>query len=94
MFNNSAAIKIKKGVSSVLDLPKEIVLNLPLVTLVGNEDLSIENYKGVIEFTDEKVRLSSSAGIIKIEGKGLYLKKITAENILLGGKIIKFEYLT
>jgi len=93
MFNNGAVVKIKKGVSSVLELPKEIVLNLPLVTLVGNEDLTIENYKGVIEYTDEKVRIGSSAGVIKIEGKRLLLKRISKENILLGGKITIIEYL-
>ena len=91
MINNGAVVKIKKGVSSVLELPKEIVLNLPLITLVGNEDLCIENYKGLIEYTDEKVRISTNAGVVRIEGKGLWLKKIITENILLGGKITKIE---
>lgn len=84
---------IKKTFATMLELPTEILLNLPLITIIGNEQLSIENYKGVIEYTEEKIRLNTSCGILKVEGKKLFLKEITAESIEVTGKIIKFEYL-
>lgn len=84
---------IKKTVTTAFELPKEIVLNLPLITLTGNEELYIENYKGIVEYTDEKVRLNTNCGMLKIEGRNLFLKEITSENIYVTGKLIKLEYL-
>lgn len=84
---------IKRQVSELFEIPREIILNLPLVTVTGNREMSIENYKGVIEYTEEKIRINTSCGIMKIEGKNLFLKQITSEHILIIGIINKFEYL-
>jgi sporulation protein YqfC len=85
--------KIKKTITSMLELPKEIVFNLPLITVIGNEEINIENYKGIIEYNLERIRINTSCGIIKIEGKKLSLKQITAENICVNGSISKLEYI-
>lgn len=85
--------KIKRTVTGMLELPKEIVLNQPLISLVGNDELHLENYKGVIEYTEEKIRLNTSTGILKIEGRKLLLKQITAENVTITGIIDKLEYI-
>lgn len=84
---------IKKNVSDALELPKEVLLNLPLISLMGKEELLIENYKGIIEYGEEKIRINTGVGVLKIEGKRLLLKHITAENIIINGDIVKFEYL-
>ncbi len=84
---------IKKTITSMFELPKEIVFNLPLINVIGNEEINIENYKGIIEYNLERVRINTSCGIIKIEGKKLLLKQITAENISVTGSISKFEYI-
>ena len=40
---------IKRNFAEALEIPEEIVLNLPLITMTGRERLVVENYKGVIE---------------------------------------------
>jgi sporulation protein YqfC len=84
---------IKKKITAMLDLPKEIVLNLPMVSMIGFEEFTLENYKGIVEYTEEKMRISTASGILKLEGKKMCLKQITAENITITGRITKFEYL-
>lgn len=84
---------IKNKFSSFLDLPKEIVLNYPLVSLVGNEDLIIYNHKGLIEYTNDTIRINTTCGILKIEGKGMYIVKITNEYVKLSGKIKSVIYI-
>lgn len=84
---------LKKKISTITELPKEIILNLPLVSMIGNEEITIENYKGIIEYTEEKVRISTPSGILKVEGKNLCLKQITSESISITGRIVKFQYL-
>ena len=85
--------KVKREVTAALELPKEIVLNLPLITLYGNEELNLENYKGVVEYTNERIRIGTSKGILKIEGRNLLLKQVTSENISVTGGILRIEYM-
>ena len=84
---------IKRKISAMLELPKEIILNLPVISMIGNEDISISNYKGVIEYNDELVKISAGNGIIRLEGAGLTLKQITSENISVAGRIKKIEFM-
>lgn len=84
---------IRKKITAILELPKEIVLNLPLISVIGNEEINIENYKGIIEYNEERIRINTSSGIIRIEGKSLHLKRITAESMTINGIITKLEYI-
>jgi sporulation protein YqfC len=84
---------MKKALTELLKLPKEIILDFPLLTIVGNEEVLIENYRGLIEYTEEKIRLNSSCGVIKISGKKLEVKQITDENLKIAGIITGVEFL-
>ena len=83
----------KEQLSEILSLPKEIILNLPQITLIGHRELSIENYKNIIEFTDERIRVNTASGIIKISGHSLTLKQLTSEQLIVSGGITGLEYL-
>ena len=83
----------KEQLTELLALPKEIILNLPQITLIGHRELSIENYKNIIEFTAETVRVNTASGIIKITGHGLTLKQLTSEQLIVAGGITGLEYL-
>jgi len=86
-----AGLKVK--VTEALELPKEIALNMPKLTMLGSEDLVIENHKGIIEYSDEKVRINTASGTIKISGINLTIKEITAEDIMVKGNISSLEFL-
>ncbi len=77
---------IKENVSDVLELPKEITLNLPKVTMVGNTQIRIENHKGIIEYNENKIRINSKIGIIVITGENLFIRNIIKEEVLLEGE--------
>ncbi|MCQ4725328.1 sporulation protein YqfC [Anaerotignum faecicola] len=84
---------IKRTFAEAMELPKESILNLPLITILGREELFIENYKGIIEYSDETVRISTGIGVLKIEGRGLFLKSILPESITLMGTFTAVQYI-
>ena len=45
---------LRKNMTEALELPKEIMLGLPLISLLGREEVTIENYKGILEYDEEK----------------------------------------
>ena len=85
--------RVAGKITEALELPKEVVMNLPLITMIGAEDMTIENYKGVIEYSEERVRINTTAGIIRVDGRRLLLKQITSDNIGITGNILKIEFL-
>ena len=85
---------LRKNVTEALELPKEIMLNLPLISLVGREEVTIENYKGILEYSEETVRIGTAAGVLRLEGSGLCLKQLSAECIVVTGRIENLSFLT
>jgi sporulation protein YqfC len=86
-------VKLKERVTELLELPKEVVLNVPKLSMIGNSNLIIENYKGIIEYEDHRVRVNTGKGIIKITGERLMIKEITSEDIMVDGEIQSLEFL-
>lgn len=74
------------------DLPKEIMLGLPLLTIIGTREVRIENFKNIIEFSEEKIRINTSSGILKIEGKSLVLSEINSKSISISGSLLKYDF--
>lgn len=76
-----------------LDLPEDVMLNLPTTQLYGNKKIEIHNFKGLIEYTLEKIRINTSIGVLIIEGKGLEIKVMTTEELHIIGNIIQVSYI-
>lgn len=83
----------RKNMTEALELPKEIMLNLPLVSFIGREEVSIENYKGILEYGEETVRVSTATGILRLTGRGLCIKQLSAECLVVTGRVEKMEFL-
>lgn len=84
---------IQEGLIDTLDLPSSVVLNLPLITIVGRSKINIENFKSILEYSNVKIKISTSCGILKIEGTSLYLKEFSKDKIYIKGNILKFEFI-
>ena len=94
---NSIEYSRKKGFrekfAEMLELPKELILNIPRITMAGNGDMMIENYKGLIEYDRARIRISTGPGTVMITGKGLIIREITSEDVIISGDIRTLEFL-
>lgn len=78
---------LRETLSRSLALPEDILLDLPRITLSGNRELEIENYKNVLEYLDTAVCLNCKEGIIKILGSELCILSVTDEAVRIRGDI-------
>ena len=85
---------LKYNISEALELPKDLVLDLPKIVMIGNIQINISNHKGIIEYTKEVLRVNSTIGIIKISGTNMELKTILLEEIIVKGNIEKVEIIS
>lgn len=61
--------KLRQMTASILDLPQDVIIDLPRITMIGNLHLYIENHRGVMVFTDRMLQLRLSVGQLVIEGR-------------------------
>ena len=78
--------------NEILEIPKEVSSNVPKITILGFEEMLIENYKGILEYEDIFIRISTHIGIINISGFNLNLNQMTEDDILVSGKIENVEF--
>lgn len=83
--------KAMNRLNEMLDMPKEVVSNVPKLTITGFQELLVENYKGILEYKDFFVRVNTHIGIVNINGLGLTLEHMNDENIIIKGKIESIE---
>lgn len=83
---------IKNAVSEILELPKDIMLGLPKITMIGKLETYIENHKGIIEYSKEIIRINTNEGVLKITGKEMSIKSIITEEVSITGEIISVEF--
>lgn len=73
--------------SSKMDLPPDVLLELPRITMLGQLHIYIENHKGLLVYSDNELRLLMKKGQLLIKGKDFVLKTMLPEEILLEGVI-------
>ncbi len=84
---------MKSTVSDFFELPKDITLNLPKISMIGSNQMLVENHKGVIEYIPQRIRVNSSIGVIRVQGKEMELRNIAADDIMITGDIKMIEFI-
>lgn len=76
----------------ILEIPEELSTDRPKITMMGFEQVFIENHKGILEYQDYFIRLNTYIGIININGFNLKLEEMTSDDILVTGKIDSIDF--
>ena len=79
-------------VSKFLEIPREVISDVPKIIITGFDEILIENFKGILEYEDFFVRISTSLGNININGFNLKLNQMTDDDILVNGKIENIDF--
>ena len=70
-----------------LGLPKEIVFDLPRITILGGLQLTVENHQGVRAFLPGRVVIATRAGLVVVEGEDLRLGVVREGEVSVTGQL-------
>jgi len=79
--------KLRKWTATILDLPQDVALDLPRITMIGGLQLTVENHRGILHFSPENLRLAMDNGEMEITGRDLVIRNIGTEEVFVEGKI-------
>lgn len=91
--------KAKKNKASLLtraenafDVATGTLGNLPNITLYGTTLAEIDNFKSLLDFSSDAVRVNTTDGIVRIDGINLHLAFMTDESISVKGNIRNLSF--
>ena len=76
-----------RKIDNILEMPRELYTNEPKLTIVGFNEMIIENYKGILEYEEYYVKINTHIGIVNINGFNLKLEQMTGDDIKVIGKL-------
>lgn len=81
-----------EAVSNYLKLPADILAGAPIITATGKNELVVENYKNIIEYTGTIIRVQTKMGRICIEGVNLNINYFNNDEMKVTGIIRTIHY--
>ena len=79
--------QIREKLASAASMPKDVVLGASIITITGITEVCVENYRGIIEYTDCLVRLQIKDGQLRLTGKRLNIEYYTNDEMKITGII-------
>lgn len=90
IFMGETIQRIQKAV----EIPSDVARKVPILTIIGSEELTLENYRGILEYTEKVIRVQTKTGQIRIAGVSLNIDCYTNEEMCVVGQIHLIEYLS
>ena len=84
--------RLRETFAEKLDIPKDVMLDLPRISVCGDKELYIENHKGIAQYSDSSIRVKSDDGIISVTGTFLRIIRMQSDRIIINGEFERVEY--
>lgn len=85
--------KLNQMTAKWFDVPLDVTLDLPRLTMIGGVQLYIENHGGVLHFSSDLLKLAIPKGRIEVYGQQLVIRAILPEEVLIEGVITDVKYI-
>lgn len=92
-LNNPQVIGMKREIAQQLQLPGDFAMGMVKITATGNCEAYIENYKGILEYSHEKITLQTKGCQVDILGCDLLIVYYTCDEMKIVGCIQEIMYL-
>jgi len=85
--------RLLEQVSEALEMPGDVLPDLPRIVLIGDGRLLVENHRGIGLYQADSVRIGTSCGDLLVRGESLVVKNILPEEITVEGRIREIAFL-
>ena len=78
--------------TAATDSPRDVLTGVPILTSMGGDEITVENFRGIIEYTDQLIRFQTRTGQYKICGTGLKIEYYSENEMKIQGHISAIQY--
>ncbi len=83
---------LKNSVVKAFDLPADLAYGCVMLSVTGQSELFIENYRGILEYKDDHIRIQAKGCRVLVIGKRLEVEYYTNEEMKIKGCIEQILY--
>ena len=76
-----------------LELPQDIILGVPLLSMQGNAELMIENHRGLLQYDSDEIRVRTKTFTEQVTGRKLTIQEYRKDVLIIRGKIERMQFL-
>lgn len=91
----STGDKMKKEFAETLgeklSMPPEALGEIPVTEIRGNRSVTVENHRGILEYSDEIVKISVRHGTVTVHGTRLKIVSMSGKLLEIRGSIRNVE---
>ncbi|PSL45024.1 sporulation protein YqfC [Salsuginibacillus halophilus] len=84
--------RIKQWMASKLDLPADVLLDVPRVTMIGQFECRLDQHLGIRQYHPDLLIVNTAYGLLAINGEGLEIVKISGTTMVIQGSIHSMAY--
>lgn len=84
---------IPEETAHLFDLPMDAAAGLPRITLIGRKRICVENHRGLLVYSTERVEIGGGRVRVCITGCDLYLRVMKKDAMVITGEIHSVELL-
>ncbi len=85
-------LAVKSKIAQKLNIPEDISDGLPIVTVTGKCEAYVENYRGIIEYGQNCIRIQTKGCRITFVGKNLEIVYYTNVDMKIVGNLESIFY--
>ncbi len=71
----------------------EMFRDEPRIELTGNREIIIDGCKGVVEYTENNIRISLLENVLSLSGDNLLIQSFDNDVVIINGKISDIDFL-
>ena len=80
-------LSLLERTAQAFDLPADVVAGVPRLELVGDNQLRMENHRGILSYGTREIHVSGGVFSVRISGEELQLRTMNATGLLVTGHI-------
>ena len=82
------------SVIDTLQLPKYLLMGLPLISMEGNRSMCVMNHRGLVCYKNDKIIVATRTGSIQITGRELNIPEFTSDIVEIRGYLEGIVFLS
>jgi len=73
-------------------MPVEVLAGAPVFFMTGRYQIWVENYKSILEYGDQGIRIQTRQGRVRIYGRTLHIEEYSRDGMRIVGRIDGVEF--
>lgn len=84
--------KATEYIGRALEMPPGTMSKTCNMQLSGNREALVDGCRGLLEYSDECIRINAGNGIVKFVGRGLEIRSLSDTTAVVAGFILNIEF--